>query len=106
MRSSLVFPPSDSAHFNRSFGASRVPSDTGAPRRRCIIDAEGRMHGSGLELALVFLLAAVTAVPVFRKVGRGSVLGYPVGGGVVHGTSAGRGNMGSGVVSRRGCVVI
>ncbi|MGV8932521.1 MAG: monovalent cation:proton antiporter-2 (CPA2) family protein [Luteimonas sp.] len=34
------------------------------------------MHGSGLELALVFLLAAVIAVPVFRKLGLGSVLAY------------------------------
>src|SRR3546814_743679 len=76
MRSSLVFPPSDSAHFSRSFGASRVTSDTGAPRRRCIIDAEVRMHGSGLELALVFLLAAVIAVPVFKKLGLGAVLAY------------------------------
>src|SRR3546814_6391966 len=76
MRSSLCFPPSDSAHFSRSFGASRVTSDTGAPRRRCIIDAEVRMHGSGLELALVFLLAAVIAVPVFKKLGLGAVLAY------------------------------
>src|SRR3546814_15941880 len=34
------------------------------------------MHGSGLELALVFLLAAVIAVPVFKKPGRGAVLAY------------------------------
>ena len=35
------------------------------------------MHGSGgLELALVFLLAAVIAVPVFRRFGLGAVLGY------------------------------
>ncbi|CAN7517518.1 hypothetical protein LJR143_003465 [Pseudoxanthomonas sp. LjRoot143] len=27
------------------------------------------MHGSGLELALVFLLAAVIAVPVFKRFG-------------------------------------
>jgi glutathione-regulated potassium-efflux system protein KefB len=33
------------------------------------------MHG-GLELALVFLLAAVVAVPVFRRFGLGAVLGY------------------------------
>jgi glutathione-regulated potassium-efflux system protein KefB len=33
------------------------------------------MHG-GLELALVFLLAAVIAVPVFRRFGLGAVLGY------------------------------
>jgi glutathione-regulated potassium-efflux system protein KefB len=34
------------------------------------------MHGDGLELALVFLLAAVIAVPVFRRFGLGAVLGY------------------------------
>jgi glutathione-regulated potassium-efflux system protein KefB len=34
------------------------------------------MHGSGLELALVFLLAAVVAVPVFKKLGLGAVLAY------------------------------
>jgi glutathione-regulated potassium-efflux system protein KefB len=34
------------------------------------------MHGSGLELALVFLLAAVVAVPVFKRFGLGGVLGY------------------------------
>ena len=35
------------------------------------------MHDdSGLELALVFLLAAVIAVPVFRRFGLGAVLGY------------------------------
>ena len=34
------------------------------------------MHGGGLELALVFLLAAVIAVPVFRRAGLGAVLGY------------------------------
>jgi len=33
------------------------------------------MHGGGLELALVFLLAAVIAVPVFRRFGLGAVLG-------------------------------
>lgn len=33
------------------------------------------MHG-GLELTLVFLLAAVIAVPVFRRFGLGAVLGY------------------------------
>src|SRR5689334_18474496 len=37
--------------------------------------AEVRMHG-GLDLALVFLLAAVVAVPVFRRFGLGAVLGY------------------------------
>ncbi|GAB1594821.1 monovalent cation:proton antiporter-2 (CPA2) family protein [Lysobacter claricitrinus] len=34
------------------------------------------MHGSGLDLALVFLLAAVVAVPLFRRLGLGAVLGY------------------------------
>lgn len=35
------------------------------------------MHGHGLlELALVFLLAAVLAVPLFRHLGLGAVLGY------------------------------
>ena len=38
------------------------------------------MHGSGLELALVFLLAAVIAVPVFKRFGLGAVLGYLVAG--------------------------
>ena len=38
------------------------------------------MHGSGLELALVFLLAAVIAVPVFKRFGLGSVLAYLVAG--------------------------
>lgn len=36
------------------------------------------MHGGGLELALVFLLAAVIAVPVFKRFGLGAVLGYLV----------------------------
>ncbi|WP_226467619.1 monovalent cation:proton antiporter-2 (CPA2) family protein [Luteimonas panaciterrae] len=34
------------------------------------------MHGSGLELALVFLLAGVVAVPVFKRFGLGAVLAY------------------------------
>ena len=34
------------------------------------------MHGTGLELALVLLLAAVIAVPVFKRFGLGAVLGY------------------------------
>jgi monovalent cation:proton antiporter-2 (CPA2) family protein len=34
------------------------------------------MHGGGLELALVLLLAAVVAVPIFKKFGLGAVLGY------------------------------
>ena len=38
------------------------------------------MHGGGLELALVFLLAAVIAVPVFKRVRLGAVLGYLVAG--------------------------
>ena len=38
------------------------------------------MHGSGLELTLVFLLAAVIAVPVFKRLGIGAVLAYLVAG--------------------------
>ncbi|GMU76582.1 MAG: hypothetical protein AMXMBFR45_20730 [Gammaproteobacteria bacterium] len=38
------------------------------------------MHGGGLELALVFLLAGVLAVPVFKRFGLGAVLGYLVAG--------------------------
>ncbi|CAA9321299.1 MAG: Inner membrane protein, KefB/KefC family [uncultured Lysobacter sp.] len=34
------------------------------------------MHGSGLDIALVFLLAAVVAAPLFRRFGLGAVLGY------------------------------
>lgn len=34
------------------------------------------MHGSALELALVFLLAAVVAVPVFKRFGMSAILGY------------------------------
>lgn len=34
------------------------------------------MHGSGLQIAIVFLLAAVIAIPVFRRFGLGAVLGY------------------------------
>lgn len=34
------------------------------------------MHGGGFELALVLLLAAVIAVPVFKRFGLGAVLGY------------------------------
>lgn len=34
------------------------------------------MHGGGLELALVLLLAAVAAVPIFKRFGLGAVLGY------------------------------
>src|SRR5690606_27568133 len=41
-----------------------------------IIAGGGEMHESGLELALVFLLAAVVAVPVFKRFGLGAVLGY------------------------------
>ena len=36
------------------------------------------MHGSALELTLVFLLAAVIAVPVFKRFGLGAVLAYLV----------------------------
>ncbi len=38
------------------------------------------MHGSGLQLALVFLVAAVIAVPLFKRFGLGAVLGYLVAG--------------------------
>jgi glutathione-regulated potassium-efflux system protein KefB len=38
------------------------------------------MHSGALELALVLLLAAVIAVPVFKKLGLGAVLGYLVAG--------------------------
>ena len=38
------------------------------------------MHDGSLELALVFLLAAVVAVPVFKRFGLGAVLGYLVAG--------------------------
>ena len=38
------------------------------------------MHGTGLEVALIFLLAAVIAVPLFRRLGLGAVLGYLVAG--------------------------
>ncbi len=34
------------------------------------------MHSGGLQLALVLLLAAVVAVPVFKRLGLGAVLGY------------------------------
>ncbi|HWU71059.1 MAG TPA: monovalent cation:proton antiporter-2 (CPA2) family protein [Pseudoxanthomonas sp.] len=34
------------------------------------------MHGGGLELTLVFLLAAVAAVPLFKRFGLGAVLAY------------------------------
>ena len=38
------------------------------------------MHGAGLELILIFLLAAVIAVPVFSRLGLGAVLGYLIAG--------------------------
>ncbi|MGY0505646.1 monovalent cation:proton antiporter-2 (CPA2) family protein [Luteimonas sp. e5] len=38
------------------------------------------MHDGGLELTLVFLLAAVVAVPVFKRFGLGAVLAYLVAG--------------------------
>ena len=41
------------------------------------------MHSGGLELALVFLLAAVLAVPIFKKFGLGAVLAYLVTGAVL-----------------------
>jgi glutathione-regulated potassium-efflux system protein KefB len=34
------------------------------------------MHGEGIQLGLVFLLAAVIAVPLFKRFGLGAVLGY------------------------------
>jgi glutathione-regulated potassium-efflux system protein KefB len=34
------------------------------------------MHGEGIQLGLVFLLAAVIAVPLFKRLGLGAVLGY------------------------------
>lgn len=34
------------------------------------------MHGHGLQLVLVFLIAAVIAVPLFRRLGLGAILGY------------------------------
>ncbi|TXI48197.1 MAG: glutathione-regulated potassium-efflux system protein KefB [Lysobacter sp.] len=34
------------------------------------------MHGEGLQLGLVFLCAAVIAVPLFKRFGLGAVLGY------------------------------
>ena len=37
------------------------------------------MHGN-LELFLIFLIAAVVAVPLFRRLGLGAVLGYLVAG--------------------------
>jgi len=47
-----------------------------APVINGFIQEHGKMHGSGLELALVLLLAAVIAVPVFKRFGLGAVLGY------------------------------
>ena len=39
------------------------------------------MHGQGnLELFLILLIAAVVAVPLFRRMGLGAVLGYLVAG--------------------------
>ncbi|HEY0333497.1 MAG TPA: monovalent cation:proton antiporter-2 (CPA2) family protein [Stenotrophomonas sp.] len=38
------------------------------------------MHSGGLELALVLMLAAIIAVPVFKKLGLGAVLAYLVAG--------------------------
>jgi Kef-type K+ transport system membrane component KefB len=34
------------------------------------------MHQGNLELFLIFLLAAVLAVPLFKRMGLGAVLGY------------------------------
>lgn len=41
------------------------------------------MHGTGLPLVLIFLIAAVIAVPLFRRLGLGAVLGYLVAGVVI-----------------------
>jgi glutathione-regulated potassium-efflux system ancillary protein KefC/glutathione-regulated potassium-efflux system protein KefB len=38
------------------------------------------MHSGGLELALVLMLAAIVAVPVFKKFGLGAVLAYLIAG--------------------------
>lgn len=38
------------------------------------------MHSGGLELALVLMLAAIVAVPVFKRFGLGAVLAYLVAG--------------------------
>jgi glutathione-regulated potassium-efflux system protein KefB len=52
------------------------------------------MHPQGLQLALVLLLAAVVAVPLFKRVRLGAVLGYLVAGAVLgpHGFGAIRAN--------------
>src|SRR5690606_14166799 len=60
----------------RGCGGSRDQGASGRPFHSCIIAAGGPMHEGGLELALVFLLAAVVAVPVFKRFGLGAVLGY------------------------------
>ncbi len=41
------------------------------------------MHGGGLQIALVFLLAGVIAVPIFKRFGLGAVLAYLVAGAVL-----------------------
>ncbi|RMH93128.1 glutathione-regulated potassium-efflux system protein KefB [Lysobacter pythonis] len=48
------------------------------------------MHGDGLTLALMFLIAAVIAVPLFKRFGLGAVLGYLAAGVVLgpHGAKA------------------
>src|SRR6478672_13003667 len=38
------------------------------------------MHQGNLELFLIFLLAAVVAVPLFKRFGLGAVLGYLIAG--------------------------
>ena len=56
-----------------------APCDACRPARGhpCRVESqEVTMHSGGLELALVFLLAAVIAVPVFKRFGLGAVLGY------------------------------
>src|SRR5690348_9601252 len=62
----------DMAHPSDPFHPSH-----GGPRRNrtrtLSSTAEVPMHGGGLELALVFLLAGVLAVPVFKRFGLGAV---------------------------------
>src|SRR4249919_2528636 len=41
------------------------------------------MHQGNLELFLIFLVAAVVAVPLFRRLGLGAVLGYLFAGAVM-----------------------
>ena len=45
-------------------------------RRNCAIGIS--MHGATLNIVLIFLLAAVLVVPLFKRFGLGGVLGYLV----------------------------